>query len=68
MLRNLVYMLTISLLPILCLAEAKNLPADGGAPGKAYRDCINALTKQDKAGIVALCFAKEDAWIDLGFL
>lgn len=63
MLRNLICVLMISLAPILCLAEAKNLPADGGEPGKAYRDCINAITKQDKAGIVALCFAKEDPWI-----
>ncbi len=53
----------IWLVPILGYTDSKNLPADGGEPGKAYRDCISALAKQDKDAVVAKCFAKDDAWI-----
>jgi hypothetical protein len=53
----------ITLAPVLCTAESKNLPAGGGDPGKAYFDCTKAIAKEDKSGIITLCFAKDDAWI-----
>jgi hypothetical protein len=40
------------------------LPADGGDPGKAYRACLDAIAKPDKAGIIALCFPKGDPWLE----
>ena len=40
------------------------LPADGGDPGKAYRACLDAIAKKDKAGIIALCFPKGDPWLE----
>src|SRR5687768_1709383 len=40
------------------------LPADGGEPGKAYRACLDAIAKKDKAGIIALCFPKGDPWLE----
>jgi len=40
------------------------LPADGGEPGKAYRACLAAIAKPDKAGIIALCFPKGDPWLE----
>jgi hypothetical protein len=39
------------------------LPADGGGPGKAYRACLDAIAKPDKAGIIALCFPEGDPWL-----
>lgn len=42
---------------------ASSLPADGGEPGKAYKACVDAVAKPDKAAMVALCFAKDDPWI-----
>lgn len=48
---------------IASFVHASSLPADGGEPGKAYKDCIAAVTKPDKAAMVALCFAKDDPWI-----
>jgi hypothetical protein len=44
-------------------AYASSLPADGGEPGKAYKACVDAVAKPDKAAMVTLCFAKDDAWI-----
>jgi len=43
--------------------HASSLPADGGEPGKAYKACVDAVAKPDKAAMVALCFAKDDPWI-----
>ena len=40
------------------------LPADGGDPGKAYRACLDAIAKPDKAGIIALCFPERDPWLE----
>jgi hypothetical protein len=40
------------------------LPADGGDPGKAYRACLDAIAKPDKAGIIALCFPEGDPWLE----
>lgn len=40
------------------------LPKDGGDPGKAYRACLDAIAKRDKAGIIALCFPKGDPWLE----
>ena len=45
------------------LVHASSLPADGGEPGKAYKACVDAVAKPDKAAMVALCFAKDDPWI-----
>jgi hypothetical protein len=50
------------LAPPATLAAA--LPADGGDPGKAYRACLDAIAKQDKAGVIALCFPKGDPWLE----
>lgn len=56
-------LLTCALLaPPATLAAA--LPADGGDPGKAYRACLDAIAKKDKAGIIALCFPKGDPWLE----
>lgn len=44
-------------------AVAAPLSKDGGDPGKAYRVCLDALAKADKAAIVSSCFAKDDPWI-----
>src|SRR5687767_12389741 len=43
---------------------AEVLSADGGDPGKAYRACLDAIAKPDKAGIIALCFPKGDPWLE----
>ena len=45
------------------LVYASSLPVDGGEPGKAYKACVDAVAKPDKAAMVALCFAKDDPWI-----
>lgn len=45
------------------LASATSLPSDGGDPGKAYRACIDAVAKPDKAKMIELCFAKDDPWL-----
>jgi hypothetical protein len=63
MVRKLACIFTIILAPIVCTAESKSLPAGGGEPGKAYLDCTKAIAKQDKNGIITLCFSKDDAWI-----
>jgi len=44
-------------------AAAAALPEGGGDPGKAYRACLDAIAKPDKAAVVALCFSKDDAWL-----
>ncbi len=43
--------------------DASSLPDGGGDPGKAYKECIDAVAKPDKAAMVSLCFAKDDPWI-----
>jgi hypothetical protein len=55
-------LVSVGLIPV-SLVLASSLPADGGEPGKAYKACIDAVAKPDKAAIVALCFAKDDPWI-----
>ncbi|HKI02003.1 MAG TPA: hypothetical protein VKK31_08490 [Thermoanaerobaculia bacterium] len=50
------------LAPSATLAAA--LPANGGDPGKAYRACLDAIAKPDKAGIIALCFPEGDPWLE----
>jgi hypothetical protein len=49
------------LVPVLLNAES--LPAGGGDPGKAYKACVDAVAKPDKAGMIELCFVKDDAWL-----
>jgi hypothetical protein len=56
-------LLAICALHALPAAYGSALPADGGDPGKAYRACLDALAKPDKAGIIALCFLKDDPWL-----
>jgi len=48
---------------LILVAHASSLPADGGEPGKAYKACVDAVAKPDKAAMVALCFAKDNPWI-----
>jgi hypothetical protein len=45
------------------LVHASSLPAGGGEPGNAFKACVDAVAKPDKAAAVALCFAKDDPWI-----
>ena len=45
------------------LAMLLSLPDGGGEPGKAYKECIDAVAKPDKAATVSLCFVKDDPWI-----
>lgn len=40
-----------------------DLPADGGEPAKAYRACLAALSKNEKAAVIASCFSKDDPWL-----
>lgn len=51
----------VFLLPF--FVHGSSLPAGGGDPGKAYKDCIDAVGKPDKPAMVALCFTKDDPWI-----
>ena len=55
-------LVSVGLIPV-SFVLASSLPADGGEPGKAYKACIDAVAKPDKAAMVALCFAKDDPWI-----
>src|SRR4026207_553534 len=45
------------------IASAGSLPEGGGDPGKAYKACVDAVAKPDKAGMIDLCFVKDDAWL-----
>jgi hypothetical protein len=45
------------------IASAASLPEGGGDPGKAYKACADAVAKPDKAGMIDLCFVKDDAWL-----
>ena len=45
------------------IAAAASLPADGGEPGKAYKACVDAVAKPDKAAMIDLCFVKDDPWL-----
>ena len=42
---------------------AASLPDGGGDPGKAFKACVDAVAKPDKAGMIELCFVKDDAWL-----
>ena len=57
------YLLVSCGLMLVSFVHASSLPADGGEPGKAYKACVDAVAKPDKAAMVALCFAKDDPWI-----
>ena len=57
------YLLVICGLIVASFAYASSLPADGGEPGKAYKACVDAVAKPDKAAMVTLCFAKDEPWI-----
>ena len=57
------YLLVSGGLILASLVHASSLPADGGEPGKAYKACLDAVAKPDKAAMVSLCFAKDDPWI-----
>jgi hypothetical protein len=48
---------------IATLVGAESLPSDGGDPGKAYRECLAAVSKPDKEKMIELCFAKDDPWL-----
>ena len=50
-------------LGIAIMGSASSLPADGGDPGKAYKACIDAVAKPDKAKTIGLCFTKDDPWL-----
>lgn len=54
---------TLISLALAIVASAASLPADGGDPGKAYKACIDAVAKPDKAKMLELCFTKDDAWL-----
>jgi len=57
------YLLVICGLIVASFVYASSLPADGGEPGKAYKACVDAVAKPDKAAMVTLCFAKDEPWI-----
>ena len=57
------YLLVSCGLILVSFVHASSLPADGGEPGKAYKACVDAVAKPDKAAMVAICFAKDDPWI-----
>ena len=57
------YLLVSWGLTLASFVDASSLPADGGEPGKAYKACVDAVAKADKAAMVALCFPKDDPWI-----
>jgi len=57
------YLLVSCGLVLVSFVHASSLPADGGEPGKAYKACVDAVAKADKAAMVALCFPKDDPWI-----
>ncbi|MGH9856355.1 MAG: hypothetical protein ACRD4B_00795, partial [Acidobacteriota bacterium] len=61
MLREIFVLLSCAILVVLVGAES--LPAGGGDPGKAYKACVDAVAKPDKAGMIDLCFVKDDAWL-----
>ncbi len=50
-------------LGIAIMGSASSLPVDGGDAGKAYKACIDAVAKPDKAKMIGLCFTKDDPWL-----
>ncbi len=49
--------------PISKQTGVTDLSADGGEPAKAYRACLTALSKNEKAAVIADCFSKDDPWL-----
>jgi hypothetical protein len=56
------YLLVSCGLILVSFVHASSLPADGGEPGKAYKACVDAVAKPDKAAMVALCFAGDETF------
>ena len=45
------YLLVSCGLILVSFVHASSLPADGGEPGKAYKACVDAVAKPDKAAM-----------------
>lgn len=61
--RTKIYLLASLVFLFPLFAGAAALPDGGGEPGKAYKACVDAVAKPDKAAMVSLCFVKDDPWI-----
>lgn len=49
--------------PISRQTGVTDLSKDGGEPAKAYRACLAALSKNQKAAVIASCFSRDDPWL-----